>query len=127
MTNPDPWNISDLYKSVHGFRPSQGWWQMWNALTDGQKEDLYSSMCDELEVQLAREKSVEANRLDLWYARMDQIATERGVPFEEAVHDDILVKCDSDWDIGYYCYTVGIPYKMEDVIKRMLRSLDLKV
>lgn len=39
--------ISDLHKDARGFRPGKSWWQMWDALGDVEKQNVWDMLCEE--------------------------------------------------------------------------------
>ena len=61
--------VSDLYKDVHGFRPTQAWWDAWNNQPDECKEGIWLSLLRELDHTMERERLQTAEALrefDQW-------------------------------------------------------------
>lgn len=55
--------ISDLYKDVHGFRPTQAWWDAWDNQPDECKEGIWLSLLRELDHTIERERLQTAEAL----------------------------------------------------------------
>ena len=55
--------VSDLYKDVHGFRPTQDWWAAWDNQPDDCKEGIWLALLRELDYELERERQQTAEAL----------------------------------------------------------------
>jgi hypothetical protein len=65
--------FSDLWKEVHGFRPSGDLMDEWNARTPRQKQELWNALCDELVENMKIEKLVEQECIDKFEARIADV------------------------------------------------------
>ena len=127
--------FSDLYKEVHGFRPSSDLRTEWNARTPRQKQELWNALCDEHEEVIKREKAEKARaalalteRLELMYqlgAKTEVQALKWIMEAEE--FSDI----DLQYGAGYFCFHFGLDYtegkksfRIQEAINEMLALVD---
>lgn len=55
--------ISDLFKDVRGFRPSEYFWEEWTQAPADVKQMIWDNLCAELEDTMAAERAAEARAL----------------------------------------------------------------
>jgi hypothetical protein len=55
--------VSDLFKDVRGFRPSEYFWEEWTQAPADVKQMIWDNLCNELEDEMARERDREARAL----------------------------------------------------------------
>jgi len=55
--------VSDLFKDVRGFRPSEYFWEEWTQAPADVKQMIWDNLCNELEDTMAAERDAEARAL----------------------------------------------------------------
>ena len=126
--------FSDLYKEVHGFRPSSDLRTEWNARTPRQKQELWNALCDEHEEVIKREK-VEKARAALALTERLETMYQLGAKTEvQALKWIMEAEEFSDIDLqygaGYFCFHFGLDYRAEkefriqEAINEMLALVD---
>ena len=55
--------VSDLFKDVRGFRPSEYFWEEWTQAPADVKQMIWDNLCNELEDTMAAERAAEARAL----------------------------------------------------------------
>ena len=127
--------FSDLYKEVHGFRPSSDLRSEWNARTPRQKQELWNALCDEHEEVIKREKAEKARaalalteRLEVMYqlgAKTEVQALKWIMEAEEFSDIDLQYGAD------YFCFHFGLDYtegkksfRIQEAINEMLALVD---
>jgi hypothetical protein len=73
MSTYDESIISDLHKDVYGFRPSQGWWQEWNANSEEEKQEVWHYLCEECDAQIIAKKVRDDEALKDFMVRVDKL------------------------------------------------------
>lgn len=48
--------LSDLHKDARGFRPTQGWMEMWSELCDESKQTVWNNLLEELRESIQQER-----------------------------------------------------------------------
>lgn len=113
--------ISDLHKDCWGTRPSVYYMSTWKAMTPEQKQEEWDYMCNHVEENLRQEEEVEQKAYDAWNESISNIADTAGVSRAEAIRYDMGIK-NAPYDIGYYCYQLGLSYTRESEIARLLNG-----
>ena len=114
---------SDMHKDAYGFRPS--------FFTGMSTEELVSDIeyfGKLIDANLAQEAIAEKAAIDALEARlasyMEMGAPDRATAMRwelEALGDDaITLQSDAKYDVGYYCYCMGLPYSMEPTIREWI-------
>lgn len=55
--------ISDLHKDARGYRPTQGFFDMWNESSDDTKQEVWDMLIQEMEYNQKEEARIEAHNL----------------------------------------------------------------
>jgi len=55
--------VSDLFKDVRGFRPSEYFWEEWTQAPADVKQMIWDNLCNELEDTMAAERDAQARAL----------------------------------------------------------------
>ena len=112
--------VSDLHKDARGFRPSVYWWDQWKLCSDDQKQVMWDSLCEELEAEIAREKTAQKqayfslmNRIDetLALGAGDVITALKWI-MEAEQFDDY----DLQYGADYFCYHFGLAYSDKNLL-----------
>jgi hypothetical protein len=114
---------SDMHKDAYGFRPRGEWTDMSNA-------ELISDMVyfgKLIDAEMAREAIAEEAAIDALEARlasyMEMGARDRATAMRwelESQGEGVMLHNGAKFDIGYYCYCMGLPYSMEPVIRNWI-------
>ena len=73
--------VSDLHKEAYGFRPREGWWNMWAAFNADQKQATWDSLIADLDDAIEQQEKQEAQAL---------------VEFKSLLKDTMNI-CNCDW------------------------------
>ena len=114
---------SDMHKDAYGFRPRGEW-------TNMSTEALISDMeyfGKLIDASVAEEAIAEAKAVEALGARLASLI-EMGAPNRatamrwelESQGDVLTLQSDAQFDIGYYCYCMGMPYSMEPTIREWI-------
>lgn len=106
--------VSDLHKDARGFRPGQSWWQMWDALSDAEKQNVWDALGEELSETMERERQAEARAALALTERLEQMY-ELGAKTEVQALKWIMEAeefddCDLQYGPSYFCYHFGLSY-----------------
>lgn len=63
--------VSDLHKDAYGFRPSQGWWQSWNVMTEDQKQAEWNTLLSAMESELQMERERDTRNAEAFESRIE--------------------------------------------------------
>lgn len=81
--------IRDLHKDARGFRPSQGWMEVFNGLSDVAKQETWDGLCRELNETMAEDELREAEALVDYNARIDGMVADYGIDRATAIRWDL--------------------------------------
>lgn len=106
--------VSDLHKDARGFRPTAGWWSVWEDLSDDAKQETWDSLCQELSETMDRERRLEAEAMIALHQRIqgtmllgakDEVQALKWI-MEAEEFDDY----DLQYGPSYFCYHFGLSY-----------------
>ena len=109
--------ISDLHKDARGFRPTAGWWSVWEDLSDDAKQETWDSLCQELSETMDRERRLEAEAMIALHQRIqgtmllgakDEVQALKWIMEAEEFDDH-----DLQYGPSYFCYHFGLSYSAE--------------
>lgn len=126
MFSYDDATVSDLYKDAYGFRPSRDWLRNWNAMTPDEKEATWDSLYAAFEFSMENKKRAEARAITAFESYIAKIReatnTDRKTAIRYFVESLDLTYTSRD-RAGYICYTLGLPYSMENIFEEVLNSM----
>jgi hypothetical protein len=112
-----------MHKDAYGFRPR-------HLFTEMSTEELVSDMeyfGMLIDANLAQEAIAEKAAIDALEARlasyMEMGAPDRATAMRwelDAQGEDIILQSGAKYDIGYYCYCMGLPYTLEPTIREWI-------
>ena len=106
--------VSDLHKDARGFRPGQSWWQMWDALGDAEKQNVWDALCSELEETMDREQLTQAQNYAKLLNRILEVMHLGAEDTKSALQCIMEAEEFSDYDMqygaDYFCYHFGLSY-----------------
>ena len=110
--------VSDLHKDARGFRPGQSWWQMWNALGDAEKQNVWDGICDELDAEMKREELEQARALakllDRILDTMKLGADDQKTAIKWIIEAEEFSDYDLQYGADYFCYHFGLSYQVKN-------------
>ena len=125
--------VSDLHKDARGYRPSNSWWQMWNALGDAEKQNVWDGLGEELSVELARSRRAEAMAMISMHQRIQGTMLLGAKNEVQALQWIMEAEDFSDFDLqygpSYFCFHFNLPYSadkefpIQEAINEMLSEV----
>lgn len=112
---------SDMHKDAYGFRP-----QFFMSMSDAELISDIEYFGKLIGAALVEEKAAKAKAIADFEARIDWYmsigAADRGqaVRWELESQGDVKRE-DGSYDVGYYCFCMGLPYSFETVIREWLQ------
>lgn len=100
--------ISDLYKDVHGFRPTQYFMKEWQDMNDDEKQTEWDSLCTSLERTLQEERLRDAKAIVRFEKSVLELMQLVKVNREGAI-ERIMVIQDAT-DVEHLEYLLGLPF-----------------
>ena len=110
--------FSDLHKDAYGCRPSVGERLHWQTLTADEKQAEWERLCDILESNEVRRSEMEEAAVAAFETQVRE-NIELGAGNRETAIRWIVQSggWENEYDPGYICYCLGLPYSMESVFK----------
>lgn len=113
--------VSDLHKDAYGFRPSPGWWELWNDATDGMKQTIWDALLCSLDQAMDEEKAAYDAAKSEYEVRLAEYisigAKDRATAIRWLVQSLELTEADKWYGAEYICYTLGLPNSMQSEFK----------
>ena len=113
----DEQTVSDLHKDARGFRPSNSWWQMWNALGDAEKQNVWDSLCEEYSAEMDRERHAQNMAAIALHQRIQGImllgATSEVQALKWIMEAEEFDDFDLQYGPSYFCFHFGLSYSAE--------------
>lgn len=81
--------IRDLHKDARGFRPSAGWMEVFNGLSDVAKQETWDGLVRELEESNAEEERQEIEAAAEYNARINGMVADYGIDRATAIRWDL--------------------------------------
>lgn len=120
--------VSDLYKDARGMRPAAGWLQMWNAVPDDVKQNIWDQLLVELADSMESEAQQEIaaiNAFELEIATcIDLGAHSRADAVRWIVQSLDLDDTDLMYGGSAICYRKGLPYRMAATFDNAINLLN---
>jgi hypothetical protein len=110
--------ISDLHKDARGFRPDN---RIYEAMSDDDLGSAWDRLCVELEETMARESNEKKAAFDEWNLRIETMMQDHEIDRGTALRWD-MDGMDTQGDVGFYCYKLGIDYEHEHQINADLKA-----
>jgi hypothetical protein len=112
--------VSDLHKDARGFRPSVYWWDQWKLCSDDQKQVMLDSLCEELEAEIAREKTAQKQAYFSLMDRIDETLALGAGDVITALKWIMEAEQFGDYDLQYgayyFCYHFGLAYSNKNLL-----------
>lgn len=101
--------ISDFHKDAYGFRPSQGYFESWNQMTDDQKQTEWDYLLTRLEDSNKQFEEYQKQAIDR-FVKLVEATINNGASDVQTAHRWIMEASDSQGDWEFLCYNHGLPY-----------------
>ena len=115
--------ISDLHKDARGYRPTQGFFDMWNESSDDTKQEVWDMLIKEMELNQKAETCIEAKNLvkfrKLLRSVMDTASCNWKVALRYLVDAENL---DINFELDYYLWDQGIGFDDRNKISRLYKE-----
>ena len=106
--------FSDLYKDVYGFRPRCH--EFYDAVSE-RKQEIWDSLCDELEEEIARQNDAYARAEIAFHQRIQGAmlvgAKDEMTAIRWIIEGEELTEYDLAYGSDYVAFHFGLPYKGE--------------
>lgn len=113
--------VSDLYKDAFGSRPSREWILKFHSMSDLDKQNEWDYLCNVMVENMNEERNSESRAYDAWMNRINDIKETNGISLSDAIRLDMQAM-ESENDIGYYCFQLGVSYHVEPEVKQILEK-----
>lgn len=110
--------ISDLYKEANGFRPSVDFFARWDEMSQDQKQEEWDYLCQQSNDRAEEEKRLSQQAVEQFEARILESIQMGAATREDAIRWILQAEgLDKEYDAGYICYCLGLPYSREAEFK----------
>ena len=100
---------SDLYKDALGFRPGQGGYELWDAMSPDEKQEQWDYLIREMARSEEAERAFEQRCIEAFELQVTK-TMEAGAESREQAIRWLLEASDWGGDREYFCYLHGLPY-----------------
>ncbi len=100
---------SDLHKDAYGFRPGEGNYAAWEAMTADEKQARWERMLEDLDRSMREEENAQKVATEVFEQRVQNLI-ETGAKNRETALRWIHQAEGTDGDDEYLCYCCGLPY-----------------
>ena len=121
--------ISDLHKDARGFRPTEYFWEEWEAYANDPdlRQKIWDDLCEELSVAMKAEDERQAIALGDIKARIAELINLGAKTEVRAIKWIIEAEEFSDVDLAYgrdyFCYHFGLNYRVDLPITEAINEL----
>jgi len=116
--------ISDLHKDARGYRPRGPFMEMWNELSDADKQDVWDMLIKEMEENQKAEACIEAKNLvefrKLLRSVMDKASCNWKVALRYLVDAENL---DINFELDYFLWDQGIGFDDRNKISKLFKEV----
>jgi len=112
--------ISDLHKEAYGFRPREGWWNMWAAFNADQKQATWDSLIADLDDAMEIQRLEEENALNEFRQSLRKVMDLMNCTWNRAV--EVLAEAEGDdlsYDFDYFMWKQGVGFEDRLKIKKL--------
>ena len=119
--------VSDLHKDARGWRPREYFWETWEAASDEEKQEIWDGLCDELNLEMERERKAEKQAVAEFEKQIARNLSYGAADRQQAIRWIVESLDPSQFDMMYggswVCWELGLPYSMEDEFKEVCKEL----
>lgn len=115
--------VSDLHKDARGYRPTQGFFEMWNESSDDTKQEVWDMLVEEMEYKQKEEARHEAENLvkfrKLIRSVMDTASCNWKVALRYLADAE---NCNVDFEIDYFLWGQGLGFNDRNKISALYKE-----
>ena len=115
--------ISDLHKDARGYRPRGPFMEMWNELSDADKQDVWDMLIQEMKDNQEEEARIEADNLvkfrKLIRSVMDTASCNWKVALRYLVDAENL---DINFELDYFLWDQGLGFNDRNKISKLFKE-----
>ena len=117
--------ISDLHKDARGFRPGVAWMHAWATSTDEEKQGIWDSLCEEMEISMKEQETAEAAALVEFRKVVRKTMNFCGTKWNKAVEylcDAEGEDADCEQGFDHFLWKQGIGYNDRTKIRKLYKE-----
>ena len=123
----DEQTVSDLHKDARGWRPREYFWETWEAASNEEKQQIWDSLCEELEWEMERERKAEERAVAEFEEQIARNLSYGAADRQQAIRWIVESLDPSENDMRYggswVCWELGLPYSMEKEFEAACREV----
>jgi len=115
--------VSDLHKDARGYRPTQGFFDMWNESSDDTKQEVWDMLIEEMKYMQKEQARHEAENLVEFRKRVRTVMNLMSCNWMKAV--ETLAKAeeiDLSYDFDYFLWNQGLGFKDRNKISALYKE-----
>ena len=123
--------ISDLHKEVHGFRPTEYFWEEWTQSPEDSKQKIWDMLCEQLDKNNLIQQQKEAEALVEFRDNVRQTVRFCNIDWRGAVR--FLAEADGEHieddeqTFDHFLWTKGLGYSDRRNIRKLYKDNEQKV
>jgi len=115
--------ISDLHKDARGYRPSQGFYEMWNESSDDTKQEVWDMLIEEMQIRDQEEMELQRKALVELRASLRSVMKLMKCDWKVALRvlanaEDI----DLEQDFDYFLWNQGVGFDDRNKISKLYKE-----
>ena len=115
--------ISDLHKDAYGFRPREGFWNMWAAFNDDQKQVEWDRLIDVMNESMEQQRLEEESALKEFRKTLRKVMDTMNCSWNRAV--EVLAEAEGDdlsYDFDYGVWKQGLGFDDRQKIHKLYEA-----
>ena len=115
--------ISDLHKDAYGFRPREGFWNMWAAFNDDQKQVEWDRLISVMDESMEQQRLEEENALKEFRKTLRKVMDTMNCSWNRAV--EVLAEAEGDnlsYDFDYFMWKQGLGFDDRQKIHKLYEA-----
>ena len=115
--------ISDLHKDAYGFRPREGFWNMWAAFNDDQKQVEWDRLISVMDESMEQQRLEEENALREFRKTLRKVMDTMNCSWNRAV--EVLAEAEGDdlsYDFDYFMWKQGLGFDDRQKIHKLYKA-----
>jgi hypothetical protein len=106
--------VSDLHKDARGYRPRENWWQMWEQMTEDEKQNEWDVLIREISETMESERHAENMAMIALHQRIQGAmllgAKDEVQALKWIIEAEEFNNFDLQYGADYFCYHFGLSY-----------------
>ena len=115
--------ISDLHKDAYGFRPREGFWNMWAAFNDDQKQVEWDRLIGVMDESMEQQRLEEESALKEFRKTLRKVMDTMNCSWNRAV--EVLAEAEGDdlsYDFDYFMWKQGLGFDDRQKIHKLYEA-----